>query len=112
MLGLSPHVRSHGVEACWISTGVGLVGQGFKTLRDHINEEVALMRKIMSTKNGTGQHRASKEGKKIKKSPANTSVCRDLYLTPAFLVYSLRLVNELSSHRAQLPKLLPLHWNL
>lgn len=109
MLGLSPHVRSHRVDACWISTGVDLVEQGFKTLGDHINEEMAQMRKIMSTKNGTGQHRASKEGKKIKKSPANTSVCRDLYSTPALLVYSLKLVNELSSHRAQLHKLLPLH---
>lgn len=72
--------------------------------------QVALIRKIGSTKNGTGQHRASKEEEEIKKAPASTSLCRDLYLTPAPLVCSLRLVNDLPSHIAQLLlKLLPLH---
>lgn len=110
--GWSPHVRSHRVEAWWISIGLGLVGQGCRTLGDHINEEVALMRKIMSTKIGTVQHRASKEGEKIK-IHLSAPLSAEIYTQPpTLLVYSLRLINEPPSHRAQLLKLLPLHWDL
>lgn len=85
-------------STCQVSWGAGMMDKhwagsgraGHRTWGDHTNEEVARIRKMMSTKNGTGQHRASKEGEKIKKSSASTSLCRDLYSTPPLLVCSLR----------------------